>query len=539
MAGQEPEADPNLFADAELMEFSGGEPLRALEEYRRLAASPNPAIRAGALVREARVLRNTGRERESRAVYSVLAGIRGVTVGGAPADLAARCALGDPSIKEDLLRGKWALTRGQFEFYWSQAADGARLPRSAPPAGSAALTEAAVLAGQSAEGSGSGQRTAWIGGEPFFLLWRNGTVLVTKPGRFIERIGAGIGDGIGEDLAPGASLRVAAADADGHIVYGQRSSPGSSPSRGVVRAAAETQLPWTLYLSSAQQAESANLAAGQRFLLFGTSAMVAFMLLAAYFIARAMRREAETARMQSDFVSAVSHEFRSPLTSLRQLSEMLAQGRVPAGERRQLYYETLVRETTRLQRLVEGLLHFGRMEAGARPYRFEELDAGKLVERVVSEMMPQAAGLGRRIEASGAGEPCLIEADQEAIAVALRNLLDNALKYSPGEPVVWVEWEARDIGMRRAVAIRVRDKGLGIAAPERKAIFRRFVRGAAAQATNSKGSGLGLAMVQHIVAAHGGRILVASQPGVGSEFTMLLPQASLGAHNASLCARPL
>jgi signal transduction histidine kinase len=165
------------------------------------------------------------------------------------------------------------------------------------------------------------------------------------------------------------------------------------------------------------------------------------------------------------------------------------------------------------------------MEAGARPYRFEELDARKLVERVVSEMTPQAAGLGRRIEASGADQPCLIEADQEAIAVALRNLLDNALKYSPGEPVVWVEWEARDIGMRRAIAIRVRDKGLGIAAPERKAIFRRFVRGAAAQATNSKGSGLGLAMVQHIVAAHGGRILVASQPGQGSEFTMLLPQA--------------
>jgi signal transduction histidine kinase len=129
--------------------------------------------------------------------------------------------------------------------------------------------------------------------------------------------------------------------------------------------------------------------------------------------------------------------------------------------------------------------------------------------------------LGRRIEATGANQPCLIEADQEAIAVALRNLLDNALKYSPGEPVVWVAWEARD----RAVAIRVRDKGLGIAAPERKAIFRRFVRGAAAQVTNSKGSGLGLAMVQHIVAAHGGRILVASQPGQGSEFTMLLPQA--------------
>ncbi|MBV8902930.1 MAG: sensor histidine kinase, partial [Acidobacteriia bacterium] len=101
----------------------------------------------------------------------------------------------------------------------------------------------------------------------------------------------------------------------------------------------------------------------------------------------------------------------------------------------------------------------------------------------------------------------------------LRNLVDNAIKYSPGRPAVWLEW-----GMENGcVAIRVRDDGLGISRSERKAIFRRFVRGSAASAGNVKGSGLGLAMVRHIVSAHGGEILVASQPGQGSTFTMLLP----------------
>jgi signal transduction histidine kinase len=243
------------------------------------------------------------------------------------------------------------------------------------------------------------------------------------------------------------------------------------------------------------------------------------MVAGTYFIARAIRREMEVSRLQSDFVSAVSHEFRSPLTSMRQLSELLAFGRVPSEERRHVYYETLVRETMRLQRLVESLLNFGRMEAGARQYRFEPVDAGALAHRVAAEFEPQIAGDGRRIELAGDAAGCVIEADPEAISVALRNLVDNALKYSPDQPRVWVEWHAK----HGLIGISVRDRGVGIAASERKAIFRKFVRGSAAASGNVKGSGVGLAMVRHIVAAHGGMIQVDSEPGRGSTFTMLLP----------------
>ena len=126
---------------------------------------------------------------------------------------------------------------------------------------------------------------------------------------------------------------------------------------------------------------------------------------------------------------------------------------------------------------------------------------------------------GRRIELTSDGAAPVVRADREALGRALWNLLDNAVKYSPACPTVWVDL-ARE-GQR--VAIRVRDQGLGIPAEEQKEIFRKFVRGAAAKAASVKGTGIGLALVEHIVRAHGGEVRLESQPGQGSTFTILLP----------------
>jgi signal transduction histidine kinase len=328
-------------------------------------------------------------------------------------------------------------------------------------------------------------------------------MLVTQPESLLKPVLAGSG------------VSCAALDGEGRVVAGHKGSAG----RAVVRTVAETQLPWVLYFTGIQGATDAGMVARQRFLVLVTVVTALFLIAGAYFIARAVRRDLEVSRMQSDFVAAVSHEFRSPLTSIRQLSELLAEGRVSAPERRQVYYDTLVRESTRLQRLVEALLNFGRMEAGVRKYRFEEMDAAGLVERVVAEFESQIAASGRHIELEAAPGVCPIDADPEALSVALRNLVDNALKYSPGRPTVWVQWGAE----KEHVAIRVRDRGMGIPAFERRAIFRKFFRGTAAATANVKGSGVGLSMVRHIVAAHGGEISVVSEPGEGSTFTILLP----------------
>jgi two-component system, OmpR family, phosphate regulon sensor histidine kinase PhoR len=510
-----PDSVSASFADAELVEFAQGQPAKALNTYETLAQSNNSAVRAGALMRMARVLRNMGRPEQAGAAYDALAAMSAVSVEGEPADLLAEHALfeltganGD-AIRRDLLAGRWRLTRGQFQFYWSAVAGGAP-----PPAKSVAISDAALRVWEERDRNPNprGEETVWTGDRPgdrpFLVIWRGSpehrAALLKRPELLLAQTCAR------------ADAVCAVVDSGGRTVTGQRSRGYSA-----VRPASESQLPWTLYVAAAHPITEAGVIVRQRFLLLGTSVMVAFLILGTYFIARAIRRETETLRMQSDFVSAVSHEFRTPLTSLRQLTEMLALGRVSSEERRQLYYETLVKETTRLQRLIEGLLNFGRMEARARPYRFEELDASHLVHRVVAELEPQVTGAGRRIELSGISAPCRIDADPDAISVALWNLLDNALKYSPDQPAVWVEWRMQD----RFVAIAVRDKGRGITESERKAIFRKFVRGSAAEATNAKGSGVGLATVRYIVEAHGGGIMVESAPGQGSVFTMLLPAA--------------
>jgi signal transduction histidine kinase len=238
-----------------------------------------------------------------------------------------------------------------------------------------------------------------------------------------------------------------------------------------------------------------------------------------YFTTRAVSRELAVSRLQSDFVSAVSHEFRTPLTSMLHLTDLLDRGIVSDEDRRRQYYAALAHDTTRLHRLVESLLNFGRMEAGAFEYRFEPVDLAVLAGDVVAEFRKEFASSGHRFELHAEDGLPPLRVDREALSRALWNLLDNAVKYSPGRPAIWVDL-ARE-GKR--VALRVRDQGPGIPVEEQKEIFNKFVRGSAARASSVKGTGVGLAMVRHTVRAHGGEVRVESRLGEGGTFTILLP----------------
>jgi signal transduction histidine kinase len=191
---------------------------------------------------------------------------------------------------------------------------------------------------------------------------------------------------------------------------------------------------------------------------------------------------------------------------------------VPAAQR-QRTYEILSSETERLHGLVEELLDFARMEAGAVNYRMEPLEPGELLASLVAGFQQQVAPQGYRVEFSAPEELPVIRGDREALTRAVRNLLDNAVKYSPECRTVWVEAERQDA----RVAVRVRDCGVGIPAAERKEIFKKFVRGKGPGVGRVKGTGIGLAMVAHVVRAHGGEVRVESEPGQGSTFTLLLP----------------
>jgi signal transduction histidine kinase len=302
---------------------------------------------------------------------------------------------------------------------------------------------------------------------------------------------------------------------EGRAVFGASSAAALPRTQ---RPASETGLPWSLVVTHADsRATSEEFASRRRLLLAGLGLLAILVTAGSYFIWRAMARELAAAQLQSDFVAAVSHEFRTPLTSLRQFNALLAEGEAAANEQRSEFWAAQSRATDRLQRLVESLLDFGRMEAGARPYQFEKVELGALVERAVGDFQQEAGAAGFAIQCTATY--ALVDADTEALTRALWNLLDNAVKYSGDGRAVTVAVESR----ADLVSISVSDQGPGIPREEQKEIFGKFVRGAYAREHHIRGTGIGLTMVRHIVEAHAGKIDLVSAPGKGSTFTILLP----------------
>jgi len=251
--------------------------------------------------------------------------------------------------------------------------------------------------------------------------------------------------------------------------------------------------------------------------------------LAGYFAVRTVRKELEVARLKSEFVSAVSHEFRSPLSAISHLAELLDAGRVKDEERKREYYGLIRGESGRLRRLVENLLNFARIEEGRQQFRFEPMSVAPWLQQTVDEFRASPAAAGKEVVVDLAPDLPPVGADAQAMTIVLDNLLDNAVKYSPDSGRIWVQASVVD----DAVEIRVRDEGVGIAEEDQPHVFERFYR--ARESGEVSGAGLGLALVQRIVAAHGGTVAVRSGVGKGSTFTIVLPgvrnqESELGNH---------
>jgi len=322
------------------------------------------------------------------------------------------------------------------------------------------------------------------------------------------------------------AMRLSLLAASGELLTGPQPTSGSA-----AVTASDTGLPWTLVLSPGMASSASAELANRRRLLSAALALILLLLVGgASFAWRVMQRELAVARLQTDFVSAVSHEFRTPLTSLRHVTELLEEHDDVPRERRQALYEALGRSAERLHRLVESLLDFARMEDGRRPYDLQPVDAGVLAAAVVADFQKEVASHGVAIDLEIERTADMqLRADAASLTNALWNLLDNAVKYSPDQRVVRVSVRR----YRAGVAISVRDNGLGVPAHERQAIFGRFVRGEKASRLGIKGTGLGLALVSHIIEAHGGTIELESEEGVGSTFRLVLPVSESTEWNAN------
>jgi signal transduction histidine kinase len=528
----EPPAAP--FAEAEAAEFRFADFDKALVLNTRLALSPDAATRAGALLRQARVLRKMGRTAEAAATLERLGAMSGVAINGVPVDLVARqarCVIAQGQsdagllrdraleLQRDLNAGRWMLDRASYEFVAGRVA-GWLGAESRSDSDREALAAAADWLAQGSAGlPPAGSHVVASSGVAAVVIW------AASPGRvaaiavlpsFVDRTWKPVAD---RAASPATLVLAAAGNA--------RPEPSSSGTNeaAVTRTAADTGLPWTVVARVPDGDDIDGLAARERTLLAGLAAVLLLAAAGTFLVVRAREQEISLSRLQTDFVSAVSHEFRTPLTALGQFNELLAEDDTLPRETRRSYHLAQARATERLRRLVESLLDFGRMEAGRRPYVFQRVDAGALVRDTVDEFRAGLEGRGFdvRCEVEDGDHP--IHADAEALGRALWNLLDNAVKYSGERRELRVTVggaASADAFPGPAVAIAVRDFGIGIPRRDQARIFQRFVRGADAMAAPIQGTGIGLAMVRHIVSAHRGRILIESEPGRGSTFTIVI-----------------
>ncbi|MEM6784539.1 MAG: HAMP domain-containing sensor histidine kinase [Bacteroidota bacterium] len=257
------------------------------------------------------------------------------------------------------------------------------------------------------------------------------------------------------------------------------------------------------------------------------------LLGAAVFAYRSVAQEIELARVRARLVSNVSHELRTPLALIRMYAETLEAGRVP-DTRRPEYLGVIARESERLSRLIDTLLNFSRIEAGRERFELAPTDLNALARDVTARFALPAERDGFTIETDFVHTIPTVEADAEALTEALVNLVDNALKYSRPHPDarrVAIRTGVYRNGSRKAQAyVEVEDDGPGIAASHQRQVFEPFFRvGDDARddlVHETKGTGLGLALVARIAEAHGGRIDLHSAPGDGARFRLLLPVAS-------------
>jgi signal transduction histidine kinase len=260
-----------------------------------------------------------------------------------------------------------------------------------------------------------------------------------------------------------------------------------------------------------------------RTLRFTLALLIALLVLAiavgSWLVFSDLRRQLTLARQKTDFVSNVSHELKTPLTSIRMFSEMLAEGRVEDDAKRRQFLGIITAETARLTRLINNVLDFARLERGEKKYQFAHCDLAALARETLESYRPHLDASAFRFTLRLPDEAVVVHGDRDALAQVMVNLLSNAEKYSGDQK----EIEVKVARKGDLAEFTVLDRGVGVPPGCEGKIFEQFYRAHDSLSSGIQGSGLGLTLARQISRAHGGDVTYAAREGGGSCFVLRLP----------------
>jgi two-component system, OmpR family, phosphate regulon sensor histidine kinase PhoR len=226
-------------------------------------------------------------------------------------------------------------------------------------------------------------------------------------------------------------------------------------------------------------------------------------------------------RMRSEFVSNVSHELKTPLTSIQAYADTLISGGLEDADHNRSFVERILEQAERLQTLIQDLLRLARIESDEVNLEIAPVNVTEVIDDCLRLRRDLAAAKGLKLTVAPPPQSLWIAAEAEGLRTIISNLVDNAINYTPSGGRVSVAWQSDESQVRIAVA----DTGVGIPKEHQSRVFERFYRVDRARSRAMGGTGLGLSIVKHLVQAFGGRIELESEQGKGSRFTVWLPRA--------------
>jgi signal transduction histidine kinase len=269
-----------------------------------------------------------------------------------------------------------------------------------------------------------------------------------------------------------------------------------------------------------QAARSARLTLG---LLIGV--LLLAIAVGSWLIVRSLNAELKLARQKTDFVSNVSHELKTPLTSIRMFSELLAEGRVDDSAKKKTYLNIITAEAARLTRLINNVLDFSRMESGEKKYNFAPCDLTEVVCATAETFRPHLEANGFKFDCELPTASISIRGDADALSQIIVNLLSNAEKYSSGKKEITLQLAQKQSPLSHA-EIKVLDRGSGVPRGSEEKVFEKFYRAHDSLGSGIQGSGLGLTIARQIARAHGGDVVYEPREDGGSCFVLRIPVAA-------------